>query len=479
MRKPRRIIIISVDTLRADHLGCYGYYRNTSPNIDSLAGECMLFKYAFSTISYTAPSFASLLTSKYPSYHHIEFTNGRYSFPKDIGPMLQQILKDKGLATAAFVSTPVLSAKRTKFNEGFEIYDDEADTKRTEHANEFLFRRGELTTEKALDWLDKNCSRDFLLWIHYMDVHGPYSPPEDYGKLFLDDDYWNPNPVLLEKAIAYNETYRDVVPDDYMPGIPAYQLLKKQIDGQGRLISYEKNVDYYISQYDASIRYVDDQVAAIIARLKEKDIYEDTMLILHSDHGEAFGENGLYLDHGATVSNEQIRVPLIIKLPRGRKGICSYPVSLLDITPSILDFYGLEMNSYDFQGIPIFSERFNDTRIIYSQFLKQLSCVNSGYQILYGKGWFERNMGNIFGDNADKGHKELKAHCRIIRIDSQDDIQKLDPLFSSLREKAEPLMRDFIEKANRREKVVLREQTVSEEEKEAVRKKLAALGYSD
>lgn len=477
---PKKIIIISIDTLRADHLGCYGYYRNTSPHIDNLTQESMFFQYAFAPISYTAPSFASLFTSRYPSYHHIEFTNGRYDFPEHIGPMLQQVLKNNGLATAAFVSTPVLNAKRTRFNEGFDIYDDETYSLKTEKENEFLFRKGEITTKNALEWLDKNYMQDFLLWVHYMDVHGPYNPPESYGGFFLHDDFWSKNPILLERPKGYNETYRDVVPDDYSPGIPNYQLLNKKVDNSGNIISYEKNFDYYISQYDAAIKYVDDQIATIISTLKKIDIYDDTLFVIHSDHGEAFGENGVYFDHGATVSLEQIHIPLIIKLPGERGGIYSHPVSLLDLTPTILDFCGIDINQYNFHGLSIISGHKNDKRIIYSQFLKQLSCIYSGYQLLYGKGWFEKDIGNIFGDNADARHKKLKASRKMIKIGNQDDICQLDSqLSSSIQQILEPFIRDFIEKANKKEKTVLFEEKITDEEKEIIRQKLSALGYTD
>lgn len=479
-RQQRKVIIISIDTLRADHLGCYGYYRSTSPHIDNLTQESMFFQYAFAPISYTAPSFASLFTSKYPSYHHIEFTNGRYDFPKNIGPMLQQVLKNSGMTTAAFISTPVLNAKRTKFNEGFDIYDDEADTPRTEKKNEFLFRRGVVTTKRALEWLDKNYMQDFLLWVHYMDVHGPYNPPESYSGFFLHDDFWNRTPVLLDRPKAYNETYKDVVPDDYTPGIPAYQLLNRKVDNNGNVLSYEKNVDYYISQYDAAIKYVDDQIAAIISAFKKIGIYDDTLFIIHSDHGEAFGENGLYFDHGATVSLEQIHVPLIIKLPGTSGSIYPHHVSLLDVTPTILDFYGIDINQYNFHGLSIISESKNNKRIIYSQFLKQLSCIYSGYQLLYGKGWFEKDIGNIFGDNADARHKQLKASRKMIKIGNQDDICQLDSQLSdSIQRILEPFMHDFIEKANKKEKVVFFEENISDDEKEAIRKQLSALGYTD
>jgi arylsulfatase len=478
--RQKKIILISIDTLRADHLGCYGYYRNTSPNIDKMAGESMFFRHAFSPVSYTAPSFASLFTSKYPSYHHIEFTNGRFDFPENIEPMLQRILNSNGMQTAAFISTPVLNAKRTKFNEGFDVYDDEANTKRTRKVNAFLYRRGEETAKLALEWLDKNHMNDLFLWIHFMDVHGPYSPPGNYSEVFVQDEYWDKMPISLNITPAYNDTYKDVVPDNYVPGIPGYQALKKQYDKEGKVISYEKNLDYYISQYDGSIKYVDDQVGRIIERLRQLNIYDDTMVMIHSDHGEAFGENGLYCDHGATVSLEQIHVPLIMKLPEGKENIITQPVSLIDVTPSVLDYYGCSNGKNNFHGVSFFSDAPVSNRIIYSQFLKQLSCIDSDHQFLYGKGWFEREMGNMFGPDVNDEYLKLNAQQSITDFRTYEDIKESgSDAMKSFRQKMETNIIDFIKRANDRKPVKLHEESVSDDEKEAIREQLSALGYTD
>ena len=122
----------------------------------------------------------------------------------------------------------------------------------------------------------------------------------------------------------------------------------------------------------------------------------------------------------------------------------------------------------------------NDKRIIYSQFLKQLSCIYSGYQLLYGKGWFEKDIGNIFGDNADARHKKLKASQKMIKIGNQDDICQLDSqLSNSIQQILEPFIRDFIEKANKKEKDIFFEEKITDEEKEIIKQKLSALGYTD
>ena len=479
IKKQSKIILISIDTLRADHLGCYGYYRRTSPNIDDIVKDSVIFKHAFAPISYTAPSFASLFTSKYPSYHHIEFTNGRYDFPESIEPMLQQILKGSGMQTAAFVSTPILNAKRTKFDLGFDTYDDEADTRRTEKVNAFLYRRGEETAKLAMQWLEKNHKDDLFLWIHLMDVHGPYSPPDDYSEMFVNDDYWNTSPVFLNITPAYNDTYKDIVPDNFVPGIPGYQLLKKQCDKGGKVISYEKNLDYYISRYDASIKYVDDQIGRITEKLKALGIYDDTMIIIHSDHGEAFGENGLYCDHGATVTLDQIHVPLIMKLPGGQDKTVTEPVSLLDVTPSVLDYYGHSLQKYGFHGESFLSEQKNEKRIIFSQFLRQLSAIRSDYQVLYGKGWFEKEFGTIFGEGADKKHEALQGGQRVVSLKEPGPALECSEESVTLKKSMTPFLMEFIANAGKKRKVTFYEEEMSDEEKDAIKEQLAALGYAD
>ena len=188
--KPKKIILIIIDTLRADHLGCYGYKRNTSPNIDALAMENILFKYAFSPSPHGIPSYGSIFTSKYPGNHSIGFDQkGKLNTEIDI--TLASILNKNNYKTAAFVSDNVLN-KETNLNAGFEVFDDEIGSEHHER------RDCQRTNQQVFKWLEENYLNDFFLFIHYFDTHGPYLNQEPYKNMFVEDEFYGPHEVLQD-----------------------------------------------------------------------------------------------------------------------------------------------------------------------------------------------------------------------------------------------------------------------------------------
>ena len=219
MTRPKKIILIVIDTLRADHLGCYGYKRNTSQNVDELCRNSIKFVHAFSPCSFTLPSHGSIFTSKYPSNHSIGFNqNGRLNTDSEV--TLAEMLKYQGYDTAAFVSTIVLR-KETNLNAGFDVYDDEIKfIERTEAVGkaEGGRRDGSETTFRALKWIEENKEKDFFLFIHYFDVHGPYIPPKPNNTIFVNDEYYGEQELILK-----------LVPFDHpIGGIPTFQALKTE-----------------------------------------------------------------------------------------------------------------------------------------------------------------------------------------------------------------------------------------------------------
>ena len=180
------VLLITIDTLRADHLEAYGYPRKTGPNLARLAKEATLFEYAFAPISYTVPSLTSMMTGLWPSWHTAGFSN----MPrKELGPEaapLAEMASDAGYSTAAFVSTVVLSGLNCGLSQGFQVYDDR--TERSElNRPAFLYRRGQETERAASEWLKVNGREPFFLWLHFMDVHGPYCPPPPHDRRFATD----------------------------------------------------------------------------------------------------------------------------------------------------------------------------------------------------------------------------------------------------------------------------------------------------
>lgn len=475
----KKSILITIDTLRPDHLGCYGYLRKTSPAIDGLAEKSLFYENAFSPISYTTPSIVSMLTSRYPSFHHMGFLQGTTRFPSKREITLQEILHNKGVKTAAFVSTIMLNKRHTGLNRGFDIYDDVVSESEL-NREDVLFRRAEETMSNTLCWLESNHKESFFLWIHFMDVHGPYNPPPPYNSLFInhpssDDPYWNKEPILLDRIID-NPGLFGRAPMDYQPGIFSCQVLDKKVDQKGSVVGFQKDVRYYISQYDGAIRYVDDQIKRLFACLEKKNIFDETAIIITSDHGEAFGENDIFFFHGLTATLDQIKIPLIIKLPRSDSGKISepvsLPVSLIDIMPTILDLYGVSPNSSDIQGISLVSGDIKKERAVMSQIVNQLSTIIGDYQFLYCRGWFENKHGNIFGIDTDRTHLQLNGSWKMFNINTGKEI---DPHEHNGLENYQEYSRAFIQKTFEAGTTHDRSKLFNMAKK--IKDKLAALGY--
>ncbi|MFX0009585.1 MAG: sulfatase [Candidatus Hermodarchaeota archaeon] len=338
MKKPNKIIFIVIDTLRADHLGCYGYSRNTSTNIDNLASESLLFKNCFSPASHTIPSIGSTFTAKYPSNHSIGFNQNVFvetgKLDTNLDITTAEIMSHNQYKTAAFVSGIVLR-KETNFNVGFKIYDDEIGM------NQYGRRNCSKTNQRVFKWLAQNCFDDFFLFIHYFDVHGPYITRRPYQNIFVNDEFYG-YPLYIQETSGHNPTFNS---------IPHYQLLNKKRDNKGNMIDFEKDKKYYISQYDACIKFVDDNLGNLLQKTKELNIYDDAIIIITSDHGEAFGENNIYFYHGLSVTLEQIAVPLIIKPHKSwktKKGVITTQVSTIDIMPTLLT-----LCNYDYSDLGI------------------------------------------------------------------------------------------------------------------------------
>ncbi|MCK4736579.1 MAG: sulfatase-like hydrolase/transferase [Methanophagales archaeon] len=370
--KPKKIILILIDTLRADHLGCYGYKRNTSPNIDTFAKEGLIFKWPFAPISYTVPSITSLFTGKYPSNHCTMFSNGAPVKSIETDPFLTDILGSEGYETAAFVSSLVIGkVRKVAITSGFKTYNDEMTAHELNRLTE-LIRSGDRTNEAVFKWLEKNYNTNFFSFIHYFDPHGPYVNPKPYDELFVNDDYYG-EPEFINK----------IVPEDKaIGGIPEYQVLSPKRDEDENLIDFEKDINYYIAQYDGGIRYCDEQIGNLFNKLRELGIYDDCLIILTSDHGEALGENNVYFYHGLTVTMDQIHVPLILKPHTNwhpNTNLISAPVSLVDLMPTILDLIGYDFSELDIDGVSILDIEKNSNRKIISEIEPQIAHIDKSF----------------------------------------------------------------------------------------------------
>lgn len=303
--KGTSVILIIVDTLRADHLGCYGYSRVTSPNIDRFAADSVVFENCFSHAPSTSASVASILSGYLP--HETKVTNHTVVSKKI--RTLPFLLGAQGYKSAAVVSNYVFRAKRGWEN-GFDVYD--AKMKELELNRNIPERIAEHTTKRAIKVLKKFRKDNLFLWLHYQDPHGPYTPPGTFGQLFKST---TKEPLFLK--------LNDI--SSGRRGIPKYQKLDDKRD-----------FHYYVSQYDSEIRYNDEHLKCFFDALKELEWYSDSLIIFTADHGEGMGEHDYYFAHGEYLYNSLTHVPLVIKWPGGPTGAKKDIVQHIDIVPTIL-----------------------------------------------------------------------------------------------------------------------------------------------
>jgi len=300
------VVLISIDTLRADHTGFMGYFRNTTPNLDRIAKESIVFNNAFAQMAITAPSHTSIFTSLYASQHG-QLRNELKINDKFI--ILSEIMKAKGYETVAFVGDGAVDGI-LGFSKGFELYDDG-----NVHFSE--------TIPKAINWVENNKHKKFFLFIHGYEPHEPYGGGEFSGA-FVEENY---SGVFKE--------YDVIVPTlDILP--PVSQNLSKE------------DIDYVKAKYDADIKQADKYIGMFIDKLKEFDIYNKTILVMFSDHGEFLGEILIrekskknHFGHH-DLYDETLHQVLILKTPKIEFPKRIYDVvSSIDIAPTVLELAGI------------------------------------------------------------------------------------------------------------------------------------------
>jgi len=315
-RNGLNVLLITVDTLRADHLGAYGYVRNTSPNMDRLAKEGILFSQAMVQWPKTKPSLTSMLTSTYGHYNGIMRVNDIRQKVNSSFVLLSEILKNDDYNTVAIVTNGNLAAAYN-FDQGFDTH--------IEVGREHKRKEAEYVNQYALSWLKENSNKGkFFMWLHYVDPHAKYQPPGSYNEMYLGDEYYEGS-----KTIPINNASQPY-PD--MKGIWPPTLLGTR-----------QELDYYIAQYDAEIRYTDENIGEVLDTVKALGFADNTIVILTADHGESLGEHDYYFEHGRLPYDSCVRVPLIIKVPglKSEVKVVEHPVELIDIMPTVLDVFKL------------------------------------------------------------------------------------------------------------------------------------------
>ncbi|MEM7356108.1 MAG: sulfatase-like hydrolase/transferase [Acidobacteriota bacterium] len=280
---PLNVVLITLDTTRADHLGCYGHEGIETPHIDRLAAEGTLYERCYTPVPITLPSHLSILTGTYPAYHGVHENAGFYVAPELV--TWPEVLKRHGYATAAFVGAFPLDSQ-TGLDQGFDLYDDNYPSSLEEGKHPSLQgffdeRPAADVVRPALEWLADRRG-PYFLWTHFFDPHQPQIPPS-----------------------PFRERYSDAL-------------------------------------YDGEIAAVDEAIGRLLARLEERDDLDRTLIVLTADHGEGLGEHG-EKTHALLLHSSTIRVPLLIRDPRGPAGErVSAPVATVDILPTVLDRLGIE-----------------------------------------------------------------------------------------------------------------------------------------
>jgi arylsulfatase A-like enzyme len=453
------VVIIAADALRADHLSCYGYERQTSPNIDQFAGESVLFQSAISQASWTLPSFISLFTSLEPSFHGILSGNARlHSSVKT----LPKILQKNGYLTAASVDNPHLFPA-IGLAEGFDLYS---------YRNTDV--EGQLATIGS--WLDSMKGQKFFLFIHLISTHLPYAPPAPYAAAFRKAD----RPISTHLPYAPPPPYAAALRKaDRLTAMASARTIY-ELDRTCKRLSFAHRTDL-IALYDGEILYLDDILRRLFASMKQLDLYRDTLVVFLSDHGEQFQEHG-YLSHGKTLYQEEILVPLIMKLPAGtRYEAKRIPavVRTIDIFPTICDILRIQPSD-TIRGkslVPLLRGQAFEEGVVFSELpgYGKLAIKKGQYKYIYTDqkvcAWTMKNMNRLncwptadeelYDLNEDPGESRNIA---AVRPDLLEIFRKERKHFAEISHK----FRQSAKKARENDRTVLDQATTE---------RLRALGY--
>lgn len=359
------VILISIDATRADHLSCYGYKRKTSPTIDKLANEGVLFSNMFVQRGLTWPSLTSIMTSLYPVNHGVR-DNGQMLSPSIIS--LAEILKNNGYICSAFLANAGGGVWR-----GF-------DYKISTHLDDVKI------TQEAIKWLKNNSKKRIFLWIHYFQPHKPYQPPKPYNNIF-DPDY----------AGEMNGSHKQM---------DEITLNKIKLN--------EADLNHILSLYDGSILFVDEQIKQLLTAIKSLGIEKNSLIIVTADHGEDLYQHNFYFYHVASIYDSSLHVPFIIRLPNKvpKNMRIAEVVESIDIAPTTLELVNIPAPRC-FEGVSltpfIFSKnKTNNFSYAYSEWKdKILSIRTDRYRYIFNPGFHPKCIEGATEDTYPIEKEEL------------------------------------------------------------------------
>jgi hypothetical protein len=377
------IVLVSIDTLRADHLSCYGYGRKTSPHIDAFADGAVQFDYAITQSPVTAPAHMSIFTAMSPMIHRVfnHQPDGRYYRLSDRIPTLPEILKELGYITAGFVGGGNISGK-LGFERGFDLYSSDIVWERIYEDPSQL--------DAIRRWIEtsKQRKRPLFLFLHNYLCHDPYiSAPEEFRLKFLEEPV-DGLPLGPAETAGTQGAVNNIKPlwEDLdlsnVEDLKSFASRREQFWNNVDL-SNPAHRNHIISLYDGCISYADYVFGEVVKMLREEGIYEDSLIILLSDHGEEFYEHETHLHNYLFI--ETMHVPLIMRFPKNRFGNANVEayVRIMDIMPTLLDFLDVSVNHF-VQGLsfmPLLTRkgRYAPTLLSYSQPLRHIRLQENGY----------------------------------------------------------------------------------------------------
>jgi arylsulfatase A-like enzyme len=341
---PPSILLVSLDTLRADRLGVLGNHRGLTPNLDAFAKDAVVFEQAWSQSDITSMSHASLFTSRYPSELGMvgpTFHLGRHA------PTLADVLGVYGYDTAAFTAGGHMS-RGSGLDRGFTVFEP------TRELGSFWH-----TVPRAVEWLDERASaggadKPFFLLVHTYDVHEPYLDPAPYGLAWADPAYTGPAADALDALVGTNLVFDHT----WFRAEGMLGLLEERghpriwdADAHAALAALASRPElepvpfgdadfaHVRNVYDGAAAYADAYFGRLVADLRARGRYDDTIIVVFSDHGEALGEDGRF-GHGDSLADWELHVPLLLKVPGGTGRHVDAPVALLDVMPTLLELAG-------------------------------------------------------------------------------------------------------------------------------------------
>ena len=441
---------IVIDAQRADRLGTYGYERETSPVLDALAEEGVVFENAMAQESYTHASVPSYFTSTYPLTNRVIYEQPTMDVLDERFVTIAEVLDDAGYLTAGIVFNPHLQGQ-FGFAQGFDEYDDQIERWEQGGRHYSAYETASRIEEKSRRILEGRTDEPVFLYLHYLDVHDPYMPPPPYHAIFLPESR---EPVV---DVLYPES------------------------GNLRLDRYPRLVR---SQYDGGVRYMDEALGKLLDMLEEHDVTRDnTVFVITADHGEEFfdrhpGDRGGNY-HGRTLYREQIHVPLVFLFPEDELAgtRIAKPVALVDIVPTLVDYLGFDLDAFDqFQGrslVPLMRGGDAERSLVYSGGNHHRAALISGrFKFYRNDRRLKTNRRANFRRPEDAAEYEFTDELYDIEADPRETRNVIDE---------HPEIAERFREELRRLTIDLSRDTrsTSTEIDETTRRQLEALGYID